>query len=379
MAGCGGGGGSADTVSGIAAPAPSELSAAAELGKAIFADTSLSEPGGMSCQTCHQPDKGHATNDVVQTGVVTGHAGTRNAPSIGYLKYSPNFAYTDDGPTGGFFRDGRAMTFTAQAREPFVNPDEMANPDAASVVAKVKAAAYADRFKAVWGSGVFDDVQNAYDKITVSLAAYEREEAGFAPFTSKFDYWRSGKASLTDRELQGLALFNDPQKGNCAACHPSTGPDARTPPLFTDFTYDNLGLPRNPAIPANADPDYFDLGLCGPVRTDISDPTLCGAFKVPTLRNIALTAPYFHNGVIATLRDVVRFYVTRDTSPELWYPVGAGGEVRKYDDLPARYHGNVNVTEVPYDRPLGGTPALDDDEIDQVVEFLRTLTDGYQP
>lgn len=381
LAGCGGGGGSgsADTTSGVGGQvnAPT-MSAAAQLGQKIFADTSLSEPAGMSCATCHDPAKGHATNRLVEPGVVPGHFGFRNAPSLDYLRFSPNFGYTDDGPTGGFFRDGRAPTFTAQAQQPFLNADEMANPDVASVISKLAASSYAAEFKAVWGNDVFSNVQNAYDKLGLSVAAYEKEDSDFSSFTSKFDYWRAGKAQLSDRELQGYALFNDPQKGNCAACHPSTGPDTKTPPLFTDFTFDNLGLPRNPAIPANADPAFFDLGLCGPSRTDISDRTLCGAFKVPTLRNIALTAPYFHNGAFNTLRDAVRFYVTRDTNPALWYPT-VDGVVQKFDDLPSEYHGNVNTTEVPYNRKPGEQPALNDDEIDLVVEFLNTLTDGYQP
>jgi len=148
---------------------------------------------------------------------------------------------------------------------------------------------------------------------------------------------------------------------------------------FTDFTYD-IRVPRNPATPANADPAYVDQGLCGPFRTDLAQRTdLCGAFKVPTLRNVAVTAPYFHNGRFKTLKEVVGFYVRRDTNPEEWYPVAADGSVRKFDDLPPQYHGNANVTEVPYNRHLGDAPALTPDEIDLVVEFLNTLTNHYQP
>jgi cytochrome c peroxidase len=151
-------------------------------------------------------------------------------------------------------------------------------------------------------------------------------------------------------------------------------------PLFTDFTYDNIGVPRNRNIPDNADAGYFDLGLCGPLRTDLSRrEEFCGAFKVPTLRNVALTAPYLHNGRFATLQEVVDVYVTRDTDPQKWY--GGSGErhSRKFDDLPGRYFGNVNTTEVPYDRHPGDAPALSPSEIDDVVAFLQTLTDGYQP
>ena len=119
--------------------------------------------------------------------------------------------------------------------------------------------------------------------------------------------------------------------------------------------------------------------MCGPVRADLGSRTdLCGKFKVPSLRNVAITAPYFHNGRFATLKEAIGFYVRRDTSPEEWYPLGADGSPSKFDDLPLRHQGNVNVTEVPYNRHLGDAPALTPDEIDLVVEFLNTLTDGYK-
>ena len=379
LSACGGSGSAPETTSGVPGVLQSDtLTPLAVIGKQVFEDTSLSEPAGQGCITCHQRDKGLATNNVVETGVVAGHFGTRNTPSLGYLRFSPDFSLGSDGPVGGFFRDGRAATFTAQAEQPFLNPDEMANPDIAHVIAKIAVAPYAAQFKAIWGDHVFDDQTLAFDRLGMALAAYQREDNDFAPFTSRFDLWRQGKVQFTANEQRGFALFNDPLKGNCAACHPSTGPDPKTPPLFTDFSFDNLGLPRNMLIPANADPDYFDLGICGPERTDIKDQSLCGQFKVPTLRNIALTAPYFHNGVITTLRETVRFYVTRDTNPELWYPT-VDGVVQKFNDLPQRYHGNVNTLEVPYNRHPGEAPALDDEEIDRVVDFLNTLTDGYQP
>jgi cytochrome c peroxidase len=201
----------------------------------------------------------------------------------------------------------------------------------------------------------------------------------FRLFTSKYDAFLNGKARLTEQETRGLALFNDPRKGNCAACHPSGRGSDGSPPLFTDFTYDNLGVPRNDAIPDNADAVYVDLGLCGPQRTDLANrPDLCGAFKVPTLRNVARTAPYFHNGRFATLQEVVGFYVRRDTNPEEWYPTGASG-VQKFNDLPASMHRNVNTTEAPYNRKLGDAPALNPAEIEDVVAFLKTLDDGYVP
>src|SRR6185312_13540665 len=153
-----------------------------------------------------------------------------------------------------------------------------------------------------------------------------------------------------------------------------------SPPMFTDFTYDNLGVPRNPDIPANADPSYYDLGLCGPDRTDLTNRTeLCGAFKVPTLRNIATRKVFFHNGEFKTLRDALRFYVRRDTNPEEFYPIGSDGHAQKFNDLPLQYRANVNTAEGPYNRTLGMAPALSDAEIDDLIQFLNTLTDGYTP
>ena len=379
LAACGGGGG------GSSSNTPGELSAAAALGEKIFSDPSLSVSGKMSCATCHNPATAHATNNpalvVPSGGANLDVPGFRNPPSLRYLNTTPAFFFAKDGtPTGGFNRDGRSNTLIDQAQRPFLAAHEMANPTPADVVAKLKAAPYADEFRGVFGAGILDSPDDAFQRIRFALAQYQLEDSEFHPFDSKYDYFLAGKAQLTADELQGLALFNDPAKGNCAACHPSGRGSDGSPPLFTDFTYDNIGIPRNTAIPANADATYYDLGLCGPFRTDLADRTdLCGAFKVPTLRNIAVTAPYFHNGQFKTLKDALGFYVRRDTSPEEWYPVSPDGSVNKFNDLPSQYHRNVNVTEVPYNRKLGDAPALSSDEIDLVIEFLNTLTDGYKP
>jgi cytochrome c peroxidase len=383
LSACGGGGGSGGGGSGNQ-PVPT-LSAAAALGEKIFSDATLSVSGQMSCATCHAPITAHATNNpevVVPAGGATlSTPGFRNAPSLNYLNLTPAFYFAADGtPTGGFDRDGRANTLIEQAQRPFLAAHEMANPTATDVINKLRAASYVAEFQRVFGAGILDTPDAAFDRMRFALSQYEMEDTDFHSFDSKYDAFLAGRATLTSRELQGFALFNNPDKGNCAACHPSGRGAGGAAPLFTDFTYDNLGVPRNPEIPANADPTYYDMGLCGPFRTDLtSHQDLCGAFKVPTLRNIAVTAPYFHNGRFKTLQDVIGFYVRRDTNPEEWYPRNADGSVNKFDDLPAQYHRNINVTEVPYNRKLGATPALTPDEIDLVVEFLGTLTDGYQP
>jgi cytochrome c peroxidase len=367
-------------------PGISATTTAAQLGEKIFEDASLSASGRMSCATCHARDNAFAAppgDPAVPTGGPNGDVpGFRNAPSLKYLTRNPSFFFDDEGtPTGGFNRDGRADTLAIQARRPFLSAHEMANASAAEVAVKLSRAAYAAEFRALFGDDIFAAPEAAFDRALFALQKYQQEDtADFAPFSSKYDAFLAGQVQFSAQELRGLALFNDPQRGNCAGCHPSgRGPNG-APPLFTDFTYDNLGVPRNPDIPANADANYFDLGICGPDRTDVvaERPDLCGAFKVPTLRNVALTAPYFHNGRFADLREALRFYVRRDTNPEDFYPLDPGGQPQKFDDLPAEYQANVNTTEVPYNRHPGDVPALDDVDIEDVIAFLNTLTDGYQ-
>jgi cytochrome c peroxidase len=392
---CGGGGNSttdvsAKTSSGTNAAdattqaASTQLSQVALLGQKIFSDVSLSASGRQSCASCHDPANAHAApNDlsVQMGGDALATQGFRASTSLRYLNSTPAFFFAADGtPTGGFNHDGRAKTLAEQAQRPFLAPHEMANAGKDDVIAKLKRAAYAEEFRAAFGAGILDDADAAFDRITFALQQFEKEDPSFRPFSSKYDSFLAGKAQLSDAELRGLALFNNPAKGNCAACHPSAKGADGSAPLFTDFSYDNLGVPRNTAIAATADPNYFDLGLCGPDRTDLSArQDLCGAFKVPTLRNVATRKAFFHNGVFHTLRDALRFYVRRDTNPEEWYPLAADGTVDKFNDLPVALRGNVNTSEAPYNRRPGMAPALTDAEIEDLLAFLGTLNDGYQP
>lgn len=419
---CGGGSGGATNSDPPPAVPTASLSAAALLGQKIFSDTALSVSGQQSCASCHVaqyaftadptpsgPDHGLP---VPLGGANMDQPGFRNTPSLMYLSYAPAFFFDAQGhPNGGFFRDGRAATLPDQAIAPFTTPFEMANTDAAAVIEKLQTRPYLGDFEALYGAAVLNDPATALQRVGAALAAFETESAQFHPFSSKYDFWLSGQAQLSAQERRGLSLFN--AKGNCAACHPSTSANGSTPPLFTDFSYDNLGVPRNPDIPANSDTrapaygpsnsndgihTYYDLGICGPLRADngLNLSSICGQFKVPTLRNIALTAPYFHNGRFATLQDAIAFYVRRDTNPEQFYPTLPDGSVTKFDDLPALYGGqflvnvtepgsdagyvgNVNTSEIPYNRTLSGTPALSPAEIDDLITFLCTLTDGYDP
>ena len=364
-------------VASVAADEPSPAS----VGQKIFFDPSLSASGRMSCASCHDPAHAHAQSNAQAVqfgGPDLEMPGTRSVPSLRYLN---NFGFSFDSegtPNGGFDRDGRAQSLLDQAERPLLAPNEMANGDAATFVAKLALAAYVDDFKKVFGDDVFADVEGAFFRARFALEAYEQSETALHPFDSKYDAFLAGKLMLSDAEFRGLALFNRPDKGNCQACHPSARGADGSPPVFTDYTYDNLGLPRNAEIPANSDPTYFDLGLCGPFRTDLqARRDLCGAFKVPTLRNAATRQVFFHNGVFKTLRDALRFYVRRDTNPEEFYPLDANGVVQKFDDLPMELHRNVNTEEVPYERRPGQAPRLDEDEIEDVIAFLGTLTDGY--
>jgi cytochrome c peroxidase len=329
------------------------LSPIAALGERLFTDETLSVSGRLSCQTCHRPEFAHAS-------------------------FTPPFGFDGEGTaSGGLFRDGRARDLAAQARQPFLDPREMANPTVGDAVSRLRRSPNAARFREVFGPDVFEDSASAFAALATAIAQYEVENPDFHRFDSKYDAWLAGRATLTAAERRGLRWFEDPEKGNCAACHPNEPGADGSPPLFTDFTYDTVGLPRNAAIPANAEPAFFDLGLCGPERRDLAERRdLCGAFKVPTLRNVSRTPPYFHNGAIADLRKAVDFYARRDSEPGDWYPAGRGG-TRKFDDLPADLTGSVNTTEVPYDRKPGETAALTPAEIDDIVAFLKTLDDGY--
>jgi cytochrome c peroxidase len=361
-----------------AAPTP------ASLGEKIFYDTSLSASGQMACATCHVPANAHAPTNAlaVQVGGADSDVpGFRSVPSLRYLNFNLPFFFQNDGtPTGGFNRDGRSQDLVAQAQVPLLAAHEMANGDAAHVADKLSKAAYADDFRRVFGSNAFADADFSLLAAQYSLSSFELSSAEFHPYDSKYDFFLKGKVMLSQQELRGYSLFNRPDKGNCADCHPSTRQANGSPPVFTDYTYDNLGVPRNAEIQANADPDYFDMGLCGPYRTDLAHrQDLCGQFKVPTLRNVATRKVIFHNAAFTSLKDALAFYVQRDTNPGKFYPAAAAGGVDKFNDLPAEFHANVNTVEVPYNRHEGEGPALSDDEIDDVIAFLGTLTDGYLP
>ena len=356
------------------------------LGRKLFFEPALSASGKISCATCHDPAHAFGPPDahaVELGGADLRQSGVRAVPSLKYLQAVPQFTEhffdsddagdesVDNGPSGGLTWDGRADRGRDQARLPLLSPFEMANRAPSAVVARA--------LKAGYGAALRRISTNVFAAIVQSLEAFEQDAATFYPYSSKYDAFLAGKAALTPAEARGLALFEDPAKGNCAHCHISRRGADGTPPQFTDYGFAALAVPRNRDIPANDDKNYFDLGLCGPLRSDLARRTdYCGMFMTPTLRNVALRQSFFHNGAFHSLRDAIEFYATRETDPAKWYSRNPDGSVRKYDDLPARYAANVN-REPPFDRDPGAAAALDAHEIDDIAAFLKTLTDGYLP
>ena len=343
-----------------AGPSPTEIQ---DLGRAIFFDTSLSEPAGRSCASCHAPEAGFAApQGAIVPGAVAGRAGNRTPPSVAYAAFAPILHWDRVEKTfaGGQFRDGRAADLVEQAKGPLLNPVEMNNPDLASVCRKVAASAYADRFAAAFAEPL-DCGTGGAQRILQALAAYESSPE-VNPFSSKYDYALAGRTQLTPQEMHGLELYRGQAK--CERCHPSKPGPRGEPPLFTDFGYDNIGAPKNPANPFYSQPAdinrdgsaYVDEGLGSALKRPSED----GKFKSPTLRNVAVNEgrrAYMHNGALTGLREVMEFYNRRDAEPARWAPE----EPR-----------TVNKADL-------GDLGLSPKDIDDLIAFLRTLTDGFTP
>jgi cytochrome c peroxidase len=412
------------------APEPAvELSAVAQLGRKMFFDPSLSGSGQLSCSSCHDPAHAYGPpNDLVVQlgGPDRGRPGLRAVPSLRYLEHAPNFSIgpsteladndppppPEDAapiaagpagqvkiiaiakadaaaraaaeatvPRGGLDWDGRANTLQLQALGPLLDPNEMDNHSATALLERIEHAAYADDIKKLFGANIFQQRALALDEALFALARFQTEDPSFHPYTSKYDAVLAGKAALDEAEARGLKLFDDPKKGNCASCHVDRATlDGIFRPVFTDFQFEALGAPRNLDIPANRDPAFHDLGLCGPMRRDYPETSAyCGLFKTPTLRNTAIRKVFFHNGVFHSLEEVMHFYVERETEPAKWYPKLPNGTIDRYNDIPPQYRGSVDIVDAPFDSKLGDPPALNDAEIADIVAFLKTLTDGYRP
>ncbi len=430
----------AGAVAASAGPAPASaasssrgLSAVARIGERMFHDEHLSGSGRMSCASCHDPAAHYAPANaraVQLGGPDLDRPGIRATPTLTYkfltrsFSVGPQSATGEAGeatpmtvadspsrkrppgmpagplapmasgrakaalaspnanmvPEGGMFWDGRADTLEEQVLGPLLSQFEMANRDRETLYRKIRSA-YGTELARLFGEQVLDNRDMLLSEAAFAIARYETEAPAFHAFDSKYDYYLRGQVQLSPQEARGLKLFDDPGKGNCSSCHlDRITPDGQ-PPVFTDYEYEALGVPRNTTIPANADPAHFDLGICGPLRHDVyaRQPGNCGLFKTPTLRNVATRHAFFHNGVFHTLREVLEFYARRDVDPARFYPLRQDGTVDRFNDLPAEYRGNVDTIDAPLDRKPGEAPALDEQEIDDIVAFLKTLTDGYDP
>jgi cytochrome c peroxidase len=363
-----------------------------ELGKQIFFDQNLSINANQSCASCHAPEAGWTgslsdvnAHGVVYEGSVPNAYGDRKPPSSAYATQSPIF-HMDRKElfVGGNFWDGRATgevlgnPAAEQAKGPFLNPVEQALPDAAALVSEVCAASYGDLFRSLWGAEICDpaNVGMAYDAIGLSIAAYEGSPE-VNTFSSKFDLAGRGQARLTREEQKGFALFQG--KGKCKLCHTSNGRD----PLFTDYTFDNLGLPKNPENPVYVNnPAFIDPGLGGFLATradyaDFADDNM-GKHKVPTLRNVDLrpypefVKAYGHNGYFKSLYGIVHFYNTRDVLPV------CPGDYMEAQALAADCWPAPEVAENVNNAELGDLGLTEAEEW-AIVAFLKTLSDGYVP
>lgn len=392
----------------------------ARLGRAVFFDASLSSSGRLACATCHDP--AHAYGPPGDLPVMTGgpdlrRPGVRAVPSLMYLERQPDFSIGPDQddtggpadrarmaalgvaapktkksagdpsaaaanlvPQGGLFWDGRADTLQQQALGPLLSPFEMDGGSVAAVAARLRRASYTADLTALFGPIAAVPPDILVNEAMFAVARFQIEEPGFHPYSSRYDFWLEGKARLTAEERDGYRLFNDPDKANCGGCHLAHPSADGLPPLFTDGQYEALGAPRNPAVAANRRRGFFDLGICGPFRTDMRAQTkYCGMFRTPTLRNVATRHAFFHNGVFRSLDQLLDFYNFRDVDPARVYPRAADGTILKYNDLPRRHWTNVDTADPPFDRHPGGEPAMTAAEAREIVAFLKTLTDGYVP
>lgn len=352
----------------------------AELGEMLFFDPSFSLNGTTACATCHDPARSFTDGrDTPAHGIVSrgddGHAfGGRNAPMASYALTSPAFHYDEELKeyVGGQFLDGRAATLADQAMGPPLNPVEMMMPDADSVVARIREnPTYEAAFIRLFGTDIFAPSDNphspppAYTAFGLAIEAFEQSDE-FASYDSKYDRFLRGDYELTVLEDLGRTLFFSNNNVSCANCHLLKREDAVEEP-FTNHQYRNIGVPRNPALLAlgQVAPDYIDHGLLE--NPAVSDPAMDGRFKSPSLRNVAVTGPYMHNGVFTDLRTVIEFYdqhnnPDRAVNPETGVPWAE-------PEVP----GTVDLED------LKAQP-MSDRKVDALVAFLKTLTDArYEP
>lgn len=360
----------------VACPVQAEPLGLEKLGEALFHDENLSMNRTQSCASCHSPAQGfsdprRSAEGAFSLGDDGDSLGNRNAPTASYAAFIPPF-HQNSGSMwiGGLFWDGRANSLEEQAGGPPLNPVEMGMPDKAALVQRLRDnPAYVEPFASLFAPDVLQDDERGFEAMTQAIAAFERSEE-LAPFSSKYDRYLAGKEELSKEEELGRTLFFSEQFTNCNLCHQLRSSPMGTQETFSDYSYHNIGVPRNPAISLEAGmpADFFDEGLLA--NPQVSDLAQRGKFRTPTLRNVAVTGPYMHNGVFQDLRTVVLFYNRYNSkteaaqiNPETGKPWG-----------PAPVPETLSVPELTHG------PALDERRVDALVAFLKTLTDArYEP
>lgn len=338
-----------------------------DLGRILFFDVNLSKNRTQSCATCHNPDAGfvddrdNGVKKMASLGDDGKSLGDRQAPTASYAKFSPTFHFDEKTKkyVGGQFWDGREATLEGQAGGPPLNPIEMGMSDKKAVVDRLKEnSLYVDSFKKIFGADIFKNDDKAYEAMTIAIASFERTDE-FSPFDSKYDRYLKGEYDLTPLEDLGKSIFFSNNNNSCANCHVLKGED-KEGETFTNYQYHNIGTPTNNELRAKNGVKAIDEGLLA--NSNVSDVAQKGKHKVPTLRNVAVTAPYMHNGVFKDLKTVVEFYDKYNNKDRNIDP-----ETNKPWDEP-EVKDNISLQELKANK-------LTDRKVEALVAFMKLLTD----
>lgn len=338
-----------------------------ELGRSLFFDVNLSKNRTQSCSTCHNPQNGFVDNRdngikaMASLGDDGKSLGDRQAPSAAYAKFSPKFHFDEKKQKyiGGQFWDGRESTLAGQAGGPPTNPIEMGMSSKKAVVYRIQENPYyVQTFKKVYGENIFDSNEEAYKAMADAIEKFEMTDE-FSPFDSKYDRYLKGEYDLTVLEDLGRSIFFSNNNNSCATCHVLKGED-KAGETFTNYEYHNIGVPVNHELRAKNGVTSIDNGLLN--NPAVSDEKQKGKYKVPTLRNVAVTAPYMHNGVFKDLKTVVEFYDKYNNPARALNP-----ETNKPWDKP-EVEETISLEELKAKKQS-------DRKVEALVAFMKLLTD----
>nr|WP_228286283.1 cytochrome c peroxidase [Arcobacter vandammei] len=342
-----------------------------ELGRTLFFDVNLSKNRTQSCATCHNPqagfidDRDNGVKQMASLGDDLKSLGDRQAPTASYAKFSPNFHFDEKKGfyKGGQFWDGRAATLEEQAGGPPLNPIEMGMKDEKEVVSRLKENSfYVENFKKLFGDDIFKDDLKAYEAMTILIGSFERTDE-FSPFDSKYDRYLKGEYDLTPLEDLGMSIFFSNNNNSCATCHILKG-EGKAGETFTNYEFHNIGVPVNHELREINGVKEKDLGLLAneKIKNEKNKNEQIGKYKTPSLRNVAVTAPYMHNGVFKDLRTVVEFYDKYNNKDRVLNP-----ETKQPWDEP-EHKDTVALKELKAN-------AQNDRKVDALVAFMKLLTD----